>query len=192
MNSKIHTIMNTKYVFISATIVILVGAQAKADSEVLRDGSGNVLYLSQIEASGISTLTGKKERPDACEVAGKGHLPTLRELAEDAQKKGAKGILEVSQVDPNEVPSGYSKISAYNSDGQIDEFYFNRSGYKRPHGEIGDYTFWSSSALTNTFAYAFTMDGTTAVIDSENRGKLPHTIDGKLLAHVQVRCFPDK
>jgi hypothetical protein len=74
-------------------------------------------------------------------------LPTIRELAFEAQAHGAKGILEVSQVNPNEVPHGYYKISAINSRSrqQKDEFYFSHEGYKRPEGDGGNNWFWSSS-----------------------------------------------
>ena len=51
-------------------------------------------------------------------------LPTIRELARDAQAQGAKGILEVYQVRKNDVPPGYELFVVLNPDKIKDQFYY--------------------------------------------------------------------
>src|SRR6185437_3321572 len=48
------------------------------------------------------------------------HVPSIRELAEISQQKGAK-ILEVSAGKP---PAGFDLIDAVNADGKRDQFYY--------------------------------------------------------------------
>lgn len=104
---------------------------------LLRSEDGRLLHLSQPEAM--------KACPEGT------RLPTIRELAKISQTRGAKGILEANQDD--EIPAGYEKISAINFDGQEDEFYFSREGYKHPEGDLGEsWMFWSSS-VHSSFSY---------------------------------------
>lgn len=131
-------------------------SKSSANGELLKDTYGNILFFSQDEASGLSGFTGKKEITDVCQTRGKGHLPTIRELAEEAQSRGAKGILELSQVNPDQVPTGYYKISAINPDGNKDEFYYNPEGYIL-RSDLYVYRFWSSSIhlYSRNYAYSF-------------------------------------
>ena len=98
---------------------------------ILRDRAGEVRFVNQYQAT--------KSCPDGT------HLPTAREHAEEAQRRGAKGILEISKVNPQEVPFGYKWIVAYNAQGKTDEFYFSNENYRPRAGELKFYGFWSSS-----------------------------------------------
>lgn len=58
------------------------------------------------------------------------------------------------------IPSGYySLVSAINPDGARDEFYFNYHGYQPSQGEFGNGSFWSSSVVSNSFFYAYVLEG---------------------------------
>lgn len=74
------------------------------------------------------------------------HLPTAREFAKFAQDNGAKGILELEQIDTENVPGGYTKISVFNSDGYNDQFYYSSSGF--PNNILHRGPFWTSSSLS--------------------------------------------
>ena len=145
-----------------ASIFILGAARAKASGEILKDSFGIVRSMTHYQASGLAPETGIKERPDVCDVAGEGHLPTIRELAKESIAMGAKGILEMSQVNPDKVPAGYYKVSAINPDGQKDEFYFNDKGFKSPKGDFGNNSFWSSSIASDDSRLAYTLNGYNA------------------------------
>jgi hypothetical protein len=86
--------------FLLTTFICILGTtQANASGDILRNTDGSIQCFNQFDASG-SDIKGNKVYPDACEAAGKGHLATIRNLAEDGQATGAKGILEISQVNP--------------------------------------------------------------------------------------------
>ncbi|MEZ0391246.1 MAG: hypothetical protein ACAH59_03460, partial [Pseudobdellovibrionaceae bacterium] len=92
---------------LSMSIFSFLTSQAKAGA-ILRNADGSVRYMTWFEASGVNPDTAKKENPDACEAAGKGHLPTVRELAKLAWSRGAKGILEMNHVDPDKEAAFFS------------------------------------------------------------------------------------
>ena len=127
--------MKSKFLLLLASI-FMVSAGAHADTVdqdgVLRDEQGKVLIMNQADAIKDCSQHGM-------------HLPSIHELAKIGQDLGAKGILELSQVESGKVPDGYYKISAVNPDGTKEEFYFNYDGYKRPEGDLGNNWFWSSS-----------------------------------------------
>lgn len=150
-------------------LLILSTAQAKADG-TLKNPRGTIIYMTQYEASGVWVETGKKVRPDACRrhTAGRYRLPTIRELAKKSQAGGAKGILEVNQVNPDAVPKGYFKVSAINPDGQKDEFYFNSEGYEGP-GEFGYNSYWSSSVTSYNSDHAYQLDGLDGYVFHKSR-----------------------
>jgi hypothetical protein len=151
--------LNTKCLLLTVNILVLGAASAQADDQILRRANGSILFMTQYEASGVDPVTKIKVRPDACEAAGKGRLPTIRELAQEAQTLGAKGVLEVNQVDPNNVPAGYYLVSAINPDRQKDEFYFNHDGYQRPSGDLGAHLFWLASVHPHISALGFYFSG---------------------------------
>lgn len=109
------------------------------DDGIIRNNDGTVADIAHVTAF------------TACPQGT--HLPTIRELSEESQAKGAKGILELSQVNADQIPKGYQKISAINPDGRKDEFYFNPEGQKRPLGDLGHYWFWSSSRASEYQGY---------------------------------------
>jgi uncharacterized protein (TIGR02145 family) len=131
--------MKSKYLLLLAACIFVASTEAyanKLDQDgILRYDYGPIRRMSQFYAM------------LACPHGT--HLPTIRELAVLSQASGAKGILEVSQVDPNAVPAGYRKVSAINPNGQKDEFYFNHEGYKRPSGDLANNMFWSSSVVAD-------------------------------------------
>jgi hypothetical protein len=73
------------------------------------------------------------------------HLPTMREIAEYCTALGAKGILEIADVNPGAIPKDYLHYQVTNSDNSQEEFYFNEKGYQRPNGDLGKEFFWTSS-----------------------------------------------
>ena len=102
------------------------------------------------------------------------HLPTIREYANMNQSRGANGILEISQVDPNNVPSGYILITATNPNGIKDNFYYSYKGYQRPVGEPGSGQFLSSSSSDEFPALVYISTGSAGDIGEvfrENRGR---------------------
>ena len=62
-----------------------------------------------------------------CKAKGQ-RLPTARELAEAAKEKSAKGILEVTEA-ASAPHAGYYLITAQESNGQIDQFYYSHQGF---------------------------------------------------------------
>lgn len=73
-------------------------------------------------------------------------LPTARELAKWAASRGAKGILEVNQVDPRATPAGYQLISVVDPDGKNDSFFYSYEGYESTIEKHQKYDFWTSSS----------------------------------------------
>lgn len=128
---------NSKFFLVIFTVLFASGtSQAWADkldsNGVLRKADGSIRYLTQ---------------PKAMKACPSGtHLPTIRELAEEAHANGSKEILELNQVNPQQVPDDYEKISAINSDGTQGEFYYNNDDLDGYEVEwLGSNWFWSSS-----------------------------------------------
>ncbi len=97
------------------------------------------------------------------------HLPSARELAQLASRQctsdiagkepcGAAGISETAK-------DGYYQLNAQNADGQSDIFYFSYAGYKRPAGDLGNHSFWSSSVFPNNSSRAFFLSGDHGYVD---------------------------
>lgn len=76
-----------------------------------------------------------------CESKGQ-RLPTAREIAELATAKNAQGILELSQAG-TQVPAGYYSVTAQESNGSIDKFYYSHLNYKKEGDATG--CIWASS-----------------------------------------------
>lgn len=176
--------MNPKYFLFALSFSLLGMSIARAEfldaNGILRWNNGDIRYMTQLEASGTNPLTMKKDSPDVCESYG-AHLPTARELAKEAQARGAKGILEGNHAG---IPDGYYEIWAINPDGQEDRFYFNNDGYKTD-GALGGKYFWSSSAsrISSYFAYSLNRD-------SGHFGTDVRSASDTIFYNVVVRCFP--
>lgn len=116
---------------------------------ILRDATGRVLRAKQ------------KDAAKACSSRGM-HLPTLRELAELAEQRGAKGLKELHAIEEPDLAAGYVLHTPTNPDGKRDDFYYNRRGYREPDRKVIGEIFWSSSACVGCVegtgadsAYAF-------------------------------------
>lgn len=162
-----RNLFSKRCVFLSLSLIlsVLLGAlQAQATSEILRSADGSLRRMNFWDASGVNFRTAKKDKPDACEAAGKGRLPTIRELAQESQLNGAMGILEPDQASPG---SRYYKISATDPSGKNDEFYFFEGGYVRPSSDFGSSEyFWSSSIISSYYGKAYALNGFSGGIAS--------------------------
>lgn len=142
--------MKLRYQLLLIVTIFVSIFEARADivdpDGILRNDDGSIFYTTHRWAE------------KACPTGT--HLPSIRELAELSQKSGSKGILERNQVDPIRVPAGYHKISAINSDGKWDEFYFSNDGYEPPAGDLGSNWFWSSSSSFYGAAYCYALRDT--------------------------------
>ncbi len=65
-------------------------------------------------------------------------LPTVRELALYSRSLGARRIRKTAKTD-------YYQIWGLDGVGNSDIFYYSSKGYRRPKGNLGDHSFWSSS-----------------------------------------------
>jgi hypothetical protein len=99
---------------------------------VLKDERGNLRKASQRSAI------------QACSQLGM-HLPTIRDWAKFGKARGAKGIVEVDRVREQDKLDGAVMITATNSDGRKDDFYYNPSGYVSKPDEGREQPYWSSS-----------------------------------------------
>lgn len=151
---------------------IFFGLNAHAGGEILRG------------ASGYAKLMFYDEAVKACPKGT--HLPTVRELAKEMEAYGAKGILELKQVDPNKVPFEYYKVSAVNRDGRRDVFYYNRVDYKGPIEDLESHWFWSSSVDSNDSKFAFGFGSEYGDIGLRNR--VTRDSDGRNV----VLCVPNR
>lgn len=128
---------------------------------------------------------------DAMKACPKGtHLPTIRQLAKLSQASGAKGVLNRDVLNPNP-PRGYYDIAVSNQTGdrlrERDRFYYSHQGYQRPSGDLGNYSFWSSSiCCTLDTKTAYYLDGWNGEISETYRAEVDHH---SLSA---VRCVADK
>lgn len=127
--------------FIGIALAGSINAQAVTldANGILRNDDGTIRYMNLDEAL------------QSCPRGT--HLPTVRELARDAQSRGAKGILETSQVNPNQVSPFVIKVSAVDPNGRLDEFYYDYRGYQRPMGDLGNNNFWSSSSVARPIQF---------------------------------------
>lgn len=139
-------------IFVSVWLLFGLFSAAHAAGQILRNADGSIRYFGPFESR------------NACPAGT--HLPTTRELAQELQARGAKGILELNQANPNMVPDGYYKVSAINPDGRQDEFYFSPIGYLRALDDFGNNLFWSSSVQISYFGYEhiYRLDGRTGLL----------------------------
>lgn len=99
---KDHIMRIPKYFLSNLTVltILIFGAvSARAFGEILRNADGSLMYVTHFNAM------------KACPAGTR--LPTAREFASESQARGAKGILEENQVDPNNIPRGYDKVVAF-------------------------------------------------------------------------------
>ncbi len=131
---------------------------------ILKNSSGETKTMTLFRALGLVSVKNadgtsgwEKEREDVCKPFD-GHVPSIRELAEIAQEKGAKGIFE-SRV------KGYAQINALNLNNVEDKFYFNHTGFRR--GILGSQNIWSSSLkLPIEDRKAFSLGESGVILDS--------------------------
>jgi hypothetical protein len=165
--------MNFKCLSLLAAGVFAASTIAYADkldaNGIIRNDDGSIHYMQQPTAM------------SACPQDT--HLPTIRELANISQANGAKGILEIDQVDPNKVPAGYGRVSGTNPDGRDDRFYFSAEGYKDPNydQDIPRYWFWSSSHMVGQSFLGARLDGKS--------GAFQYYLNGD---YAIARCIGDK
>lgn len=118
-----------------------------------------VLYSDNIGWGSFILYKNYKEALSACPSGT--HLPSIRELAEEAKDFGAKGILQRS-VDPNNIPPGYTHFLAVNAEEAKDDFYYSNDGYKDEvqlsiGGGPAPTCVWSSSEMLTTPSDVYAM-----------------------------------
>ena len=115
--------------------------------EIEKNSDGKLRYFNQNEAIRF------------CADKGKGvHLPSMREYAELAKARGARGLRETAFLDaPYNDPKviaereqngrdGYTVIYKMSVDNRfVVDFYYNRMGYQKPPADDGIFWFWTSS-----------------------------------------------
>jgi hypothetical protein len=105
--------------------------EPKLKEVLLKDSQGSLLKVSQEGAAKACTEHGM-------------HLPTIRELAKLGQLRGAKGVLEASEVRDQNLTAGFALVTATSPDEKKDDFFYNPVGYV-PTRESKGQIFWSSS-----------------------------------------------
>jgi hypothetical protein len=118
-------------------------------TDIAKDKDGIALHMKHYDAD------------KHCQAL-KMRLPTARELALYSQSLGAQGISETEK-------DGYNLVIGSDSAGNPDHFYFNRTGYKRPAGDLGDYWFWSSSVHPDYSNFADGLNGYNGGVDYYDR-----------------------
>ncbi|MFN8943765.1 MAG: hypothetical protein ACK5WZ_03980 [Pseudobdellovibrionaceae bacterium] len=157
---QLKTQLAASLLAVNARIRALQPSPQPQIGDFARHNDGSIRHMTQVTAIGYCKFKGQ-------------HLPTVRELAQWAQSMGATGISETAQ-------NGYSGLTARNDDGDKDNFYFSRTGYKRPNevwSSSTDTYFWSSSVSSNDSDFAFFLDGNYGTINYISR-----------TAQMPVRC----
>lgn len=129
--------------------------------EIAKNADGSIKTMSQADAF------------EYCKNQG-GHLPTARELAEYSRSLGATGVIEIADRKVNDHDS--YMIGAWNPDGAIDKFYFNKSGYQQPSGDLGNNWFWSSSGSFANLYGDYVLNGNNGSIDFAYRDNGWHAV----------------
>lgn len=132
-----------------------VYAEAPPFGTALREADHSAKLMTQYQAMGFDDSGNILPEGPACPEGR--HLPTVREFAQYTQSLGAKGILDLSQVDPKHVPLGYKLIRVMNPDKKTDEFYYSAAGYK---GHADELVFWSSSVdpVNSDLGYVYSLN----------------------------------
>ncbi|RZA05181.1 MAG: hypothetical protein EOP11_13385 [Proteobacteria bacterium] len=116
-------------------------------------------------------------------------LPTMRELAELAQSRGAMGILEIAQALPQTEPENlpwehsrdgseaatYFLVKALDPDGKQDLFYYNPRGYQAPSLPAERGFLLTSSLNELGITHGFGLNGANGVLGGQ--GKIASTTD---------------
>lgn len=149
--------------YISKLIVLIsiMSNLAQADtqkslSEIAKNPDGTVKLMMYPEAVRYCSQQG-------------GRLPTGREFSILSINHGAAGIIERSQIKNEKeeakiLKKGYILIIQRELNGSIDEFYFSSVGYKRPQGDLGKYSFWSSSLTSDLLDMAKVYSGEIGIV----------------------------
>jgi len=149
---------------VEARIQELLKDETLSLGDIVKDAHGKVRTMNQYDADKYCKSIGSR-------------LPTARELALYSQSLGARGILETSYSGIDSASSkvqteitqmdkeGYYPIYTKNSaEKTVVDFYFNYSGYQRPAGDLGNYSFWSSSVHPYSSNFAYYLYGYDGVI----------------------------
>lgn len=154
----------------AAMAAVLLGATVQAGA----------VELPNVERRGNVVVGFTKERAiEHCYKKGK-RLPTVRELAQWAQKKGALGIQESpnkAAAYPLEVDlmqrQGYEAVYLHHTDIQtVVDFYFNPKGFKKaPRNALGKTRIWAAEQrhVNGGNAYTFTPGWPTFREDDSRR-----------------------
>jgi len=124
------------------TGLFVTSAFARADvldnDGVLKDASGKVLQMTQVQAIG------------ACASHGM-HLPTIRELVKLSSSTG------LVLTDENPTPFT-TLVVAVDLNGSPDRFIFNHDSFNRPLGILGSNEYWSSSAAAERPGHSYSLN----------------------------------
>jgi uncharacterized protein (TIGR02145 family) len=133
---------------------------------ILRKKDGKVRYLERYRAV------------DACPDGFR--IPTAREFAEFSNSQKAKGILNSDDEDREKKNGQINKIKILNPNGKSEIFLFSHQGYKRPSGDLGKLTFFSSSIVPEGHFPVVIFRGSSGQLDLDAAGN-----------HFAVRCIPE-
>jgi hypothetical protein len=149
------------------TVLCTQNALAIALRPIERDESGKVFHMSHKDAELYCIEHGSR-------------LPTIRELAEETTKWGAK--MSVVELDGYDAVYKYNGSVDYSGKGPVD-FFHSASDYRRPTGDFadfGNFRTWSSSSFFrfNGQRYFYVLHG--------DDGTIWHEIDRDI--NFSVRC----
>lgn len=155
-------------------------AKAEPDNRPLTEKEAVALIKDD---QGRPRLVSQADAIRACKAMGM-HVPTMREMAEAAQSKGAHGILEVGDVSPageGEHPMSYSVdgseeltyyyVKVKNPDGKEDHFYYNPRGYRPSTHDFGRLLMHSSSVDEQGRAFTFGLNAENGVLGGQQGGR---------------------
>jgi hypothetical protein len=125
--------------------------------DIVRGSDGSIRHMNQYDADAYCHAQGMR-------------LPNARELALVSMSHGAAGIRETAhagvavsnsavqaEIAQMQTDRFYPIYAANSAHQPVIDFYFSRSGYRRPSGDEGSYWLWSSSVLpvVSSNAYGF-------------------------------------
>jgi hypothetical protein len=147
-----------------APIVHAADAAGPLLGDAVRNADGSIRYMNQEEGIAYCASIGQ-------------HLPTVREYTQWATAQGAKGILEtqfkgIAYTDPAVLKerdqngkNGFFVIYRQNPDGKmVVDHYFNRTGYRKPDGELGMFWYWTASQFPVNSGLVFVFDAPAGVV----------------------------
>jgi hypothetical protein len=140
--------------------------RADARIQQLESGISSIGDFLRNRDGSVKTGVNQYQADALCKAQGK-RLPTLRELAVEANKHGAE-MLELNQVSSGKPPTGFHLVSVRNADGKRDHFYYSTGNYARPRYS-GDHWTWSSSLSPTHYDSAYHLLNYGGYISNDNR-----------------------